>query len=78
MRFLFFGRLRDAVGASEIEAALPPTVTDSEALRQWVGAEHPAVLEPTVKIALDDVLTTGAAPLAGVTEAAFLPPVSGG
>ena len=78
MRLIFFGRLRDAVGASEIECSIPTTIADSEALRLWIGNEHPALLDATVRIALDDVLTSGAAPIAGVVEAAFLPPVSGG
>jgi molybdopterin converting factor small subunit len=78
MRILFFGRLRDAVGASEIERAVPDGVADSEALRTWLGATHPEILEPTVRIALDDVLIAGPVALEGVAEAAFLPPVSGG
>ena len=78
MKLLFFGRLRDAVGAGEIERALPSDVGDSEALRRWLGADHPALLEPTVLIALDDVLVRDPASLDGVAEAAFLPPVSGG
>ncbi|MEO5577786.1 MAG: hypothetical protein ABIR25_01885 [Sphingomicrobium sp.] len=47
-------------------------------MRAWIGAEYLALLDATVRIALDDVLTTGPAPIAGVAEAAFLPPVSGG
>jgi hypothetical protein len=39
---------------------------------------HPAILEPTVRIALDDALIAGPVALEGVAEAAFLPPVSGG
>ena len=74
----FFGRLRDAAGADEIERDVPPQVVDSEAMRQWLGAEFPAWLEPTVRIAIDDVLTTRAVPIAEASEAAFLPPVSGG
>lgn len=78
MKFLFFGRLRDEVGASEIESSVPARIADSEALRSWVGAEHPALLDPKVRIALDDVLASGPAPIKGVSEVAFLPPVSGG
>ena len=78
MRLIFFGRLRDAVGAGEIECSVPATIVNSEALRLWIGNEYPALLDTTVRIALDDVLTSGAAPIAGVAEAAFLPPVSGG
>jgi sulfur-carrier protein len=78
MRLTFFGRLRDSVGAGEIDRPVPANVTDSEALRAWIGAEYPELTDPTVRIALDDALAIGAAPLAGASEAAFLPPVSGG
>ena len=78
MRLTFFGRLRDAVGAGEIECSVPANIANSEALRLWIGNEHPVLLDATVRIALDDVLTSGPAPIAGVEEVAFLPPVSGG
>ena len=78
MKFLFFGRLRDEIGADQIESSVPARITDSEALREWVGAEHPTLLDARVRIALDDVLASGAMPIKGVTEVAFLPPVSGG
>lgn len=58
--------------------AVPPQIVDSEAMRRWLGEQYPALLDPSVRIAIDDVLATGATPLAGAAEAAFLPPVSGG
>ena len=78
MKLTFFGRLRDAIGVGEIDCSIPTNVVDSESLRLWIGEEYPALLDATVRIALDDVLTSAAAPIAGVAEAAFLPPVSGG
>lgn len=78
MRLRFFGRLRDAVGAAELDRALPAGVDDSESLRKWLGADHPVLLDEKVRIALDDVLIHDRARLDGVAEAAFLPPVSGG
>ena len=78
MKLTFFGRLRDAIGVGEIDCSIPTNVVDSESLRLWIGEEYPALLDATVRIALDDVLTSAAAPIAGVVEAAFLPPVSGG
>ena len=78
MKLSFFGRLRDAVGAGECERAVPPHIVDSEAVRRWIGAEYPVLLEPTVRIAIDDVLASRAAPIQGASEVAFLPPVSGG
>ena len=78
MRLTFFGRLRDVVGAGEIDRSLPTNVVDCESLRLWIGAEFPAVVDPRVRIALDEVIASGAAPIAGVRKVAFLPPVSGG
>ena len=77
MKLRFFGRLRDAV-ADELEVEIPPDVMDSEQLRAWLGREHPALLDPGVKIALDDRILIAPTTIAGVREAAFLPPVSGG
>ena len=78
MRLTFFGRLRDAVGAGEIHCSPPTNIVDSESLRAWISIDHPALADETVRIALDDVLITGATSIAGVSEVAFLPPVSGG
>lgn len=47
-------------------------------MRLWIGAQYPALLDPKIRIALDDRLVGRAAPIAGVSEVAFLPPVSGG
>ena len=78
MRLTFFGRLREAVGAGEIDCLPPATIVDSESLREWISVDHPALADATVRIALDDVLITGPTSIAGVSEVAFLPPVSGG
>jgi molybdopterin synthase sulfur carrier subunit len=77
MRVRFFGRLRDAIG-DELDVDVPARITDCEALRQWLALDHPALLDPGVRIALDDRMAVGPAPLSGIKEAAFLPPVSGG
>ena len=66
------------IGAGEIDRSLPSNVVDCESLRVWIGVEFPALLDPKVRIALDNVIASGAAPIAGVREVAFLPPVSGG
>ena len=78
MRLTFFGRLREAIGAGELQREIPDDVADSEALRAWIGGDYPDLLDAKVRIALDDVVTSGAVSIAGVAEVAFLPPVSGG
>ena len=78
MKLTFFGRLRDVIGSGEMDCSLPTNIVDSEMLRTWIGGQYPALLDKSVIIALDDVLASGSVPIAGVSEAAFLPPVSGG
>lgn len=78
MRLTFFGRLRESVGAGEIDRYLPANVVDSVSLRMWIGTEFPDLLDPKVRIAFDDLVVGDAAPIVGVVEVAFLPPVSGG
>jgi molybdopterin synthase sulfur carrier subunit len=77
MKLRFFGRLRDAV-SGQMEVDVPRDVTDSEQLRAWLGREYPALLDPSVRIALDDRMLVAATPIAGAREVGFLPPVSGG
>lgn len=78
MKLRFFGRLRDALGTDEVEVDVPGDVTDSETLRTWLGSDYPALLDPSVRLVLDDTVVVGCQPLGTAREAAFLPPVSGG
>jgi len=78
MRVRFFGRLRGLVDDGEADIALPPEVTTSEAARMWLGSDHPALLDRSIRIAVDDRLAIGDELLDGAREIAFLPPVSGG
>ena len=75
---LFFGRLRDALGTNALIAALPEGVDDTDGLRAWLGREHPALREASVRIAVNAELSPGNAPVADGDEIAFLPPMSGG
>ena len=77
MKVRFFGRLRDTIG-DEREVTLPPEVENSEHLRAWLGRDHPDLLDPAVRIALDDRMLVATTPLGEARELAFLPPVSGG
>jgi molybdopterin synthase sulfur carrier subunit len=75
---LFFGRLQDAVGTKALTAALPEGVRDTESLRAWLGGEHPALRDPSVRIAVNAELDLGNVPVDEDDEIAFLPPMSGG
>jgi molybdopterin synthase sulfur carrier subunit len=78
-KVLLFGRLADVAGWREREVVLPASLS---LLRSRLTIEDPALGEalsgPGVQAAVDQVLTRADAPLAGVAEVAFLPPLSGG
>jgi molybdopterin converting factor subunit 1 len=75
---LFFGRLQDAMGTRTLAVTLPDGIRDTESLRAWLGREHPALRDDSVRIAVNAKLSPGNAPLADGDEIAFLPPMSGG
>ena len=80
-RILYFGKLIDITGATEETGALPDAVQDTEMLRQWADQTHGAtgaLLERTVRIAIDNEIVSEPASLAGALEIAFMPPVGGG
>jgi molybdopterin synthase sulfur carrier subunit len=74
LRITFFGRLRDAAPAGPV----PPGVRDTGALRAWLAADRPELLDPSIRIAVNDEIVLGERPLGGDDEIAFLPPMSGG
>jgi molybdopterin synthase sulfur carrier subunit len=75
---LFFGRLRDAVGASALRLDLPAHVSDTQSLRAWLADRHPDLSDPLVRIAVNAELQPEGAPISATDEIAFLPPMSGG
>ena len=78
MKIVFLGRLADAAGHREFEFALPPGITDTTALRDLLGKDIPALVDPSVRIIVNDVVARDGHPLAPGDEVAFFPPVSGG
>jgi molybdopterin synthase sulfur carrier subunit len=78
-RVLLFGRLADVAGWRERELVAPPTL---DALRRRLGRDDARLAEalagPGVQVAIDQAIVRGDAPLEGVAEIAFLPPMSGG
>lgn len=77
-KILFFGRLRDSIGTGALTAALPDHVRDTVTLRAWLGVQHPALLDSSIRIAVNAELGPGSAAVADEDEIAFLPPMSGG
>ena len=74
MRITFFGRLRDGTPPGPV----PPGVRDTGALRAWLGGDRPELLDPSIRIAVNDEMIQGDRPLGDDDEIAFLPPMSGG
>ena len=77
-RVLLFGRLSDIAGWRERDIDSPSL----EALRALLADEDASLAEalaaPGVQIALDQAIVRGDAALSGLSEVAFLPPMSGG
>jgi molybdopterin converting factor small subunit len=61
---------------SDIE--IPAQVTDSAALRRFVGERWPELNGPGVRIAVNHRLVHDVVSLSAGDEIAFLPPMSGG
>lgn len=81
LTILYFGKLADAAGRAEETVDLPASITDSEALRHWLDQRlgcDGALAAPTVRIAVNDEIVAGPAPVRDGDEVAFMPPVGGG
>ncbi len=78
MKVLFLGRLADTVGAAEQSVELPGDVRDVDALRSWLGDQIPALLDPKLRLIVNNVLAQPGQVVTTVDEVAFFPPVSGG
>lgn len=74
MRISFYGRLRDGAPAGRV----PPGVRDTAALRTWLGGDRPELLDPSVRIAVNDEMVSGERSIGEGDDIAFLPPMSGG
>lgn len=80
-RILFFGKLQDQLGKSEHHINLPNDVTDTSALLNYLdnaldlkGCLH----DVSVRIAVNNTITTHTTSISDNDEIAFLPPVGGG
>ena len=79
VRVLYFASLKDYAGSAE-EAVEVPEGTDVAALWDSLQRMHPRLREVTIRplAACDMAYAPWDRPLRGVSEVAFLPPVSGG
>lgn len=80
-RILYFGRLSDLTGAAEETLSLPDAVSTAGELRQFLDLRfeaNGALLEPTVRIAVNNELCFDTMAITEADEIAFMPPVGGG
>lgn len=80
-KILYFGRLSDVTGLTEERLDLPSDITTAGELRTWLDLRFQsegALLDPTVRIAIDSEITLDGTPIGEATEIAFMPPVGGG
>lgn len=80
-QLLYFGRLMDTLGTGEETIALPATIRDTAALRRWLDEGRGldgALLEKTVRLAVNSEIVNDPHPVSDSDEIAFMPPVGGG
>jgi len=83
MRFVYFARVREAVGIDCEERDVPATVHTIQDCLDWLrqcDARYALAFSDPVRLryALDQQMVTANAPLAGCSELAIFPPVTGG
>ena len=83
MKFKYFAWVRERIGRAEEEITVPSTVATVGELVEWLKHRGPeyenALAEPSIiRVALDRVHAERSNPIAGATEAALFPPMTGG
>lgn len=83
VRILYFARLREALGLSNEEAAIPDDIADVSGLMRWLAERGGAWQEQfdgchQIRAALNQELVPDTAGIKAGDEVAFFPPVTGG
>jgi molybdopterin synthase sulfur carrier subunit len=83
VRLVYLAWVRERIGRSTEDIALPTEVATAADLVRWLAARGPeyahAFERPEViRVAVDQRHVDPATPLAGAREIAFFPPVTGG
>lgn len=83
MRVLYFAWLREKIGIGAEDVELPAQVASVGALVDWLSARGPGYAaafadKKLVRCAVDQDFAGPQAGIAGATEIAFFPPVTGG
>jgi molybdopterin synthase sulfur carrier subunit len=80
---LYFARLREALGTSSEQIALPPAVSDLDGLRALLAARggtwsEELALNRRIRAAVNQSMAAGDTAISDGDEIAFFPPVTGG
>lgn len=79
VKVLFFGQLKELVGAGEEQVELPAGAAVADLLARYrLRVPHWADLQSSLAVAVNQEYADAEAPLHANDEVAFLPPVSGG
>ena len=83
MKLLYFAWVRERVGKTEEEVALPSGIATVGELMEWLagrGEEYAYAFEnrKVIRAAIDHVHVKPETALAGAREIAFFPPMTGG
>jgi molybdopterin synthase sulfur carrier subunit len=83
VKLVYFAWVRERIGRTDEEISLPPDVSTAGDLLAWLRARGPeyehALSEPrAIRIAVDRVHAAPGTPLAGASEVALFPPMTGG
>jgi len=80
-KLLYFGRLTDITQTSAETLGIPDRIKSTDDLRTWLDKHHTAngaLLEGTVRIAINNEFVQEPAAFQQTDEIAFMPPVGGG
>jgi molybdopterin synthase sulfur carrier subunit len=83
VKLVYFAWVRERIGRKDEEVTLPQDVTTAGDLLAWLKRRGPeyenALAEPrAIRIAIDHVHARAETPLAGASEVALFPPMTGG
>lgn len=83
MKLLYFAWVREMVGVAEEEVSLPEGIVSAADLMGWLATRDEGYAAAfaeadLIRIALDRSHAEPGDPIAGVREAAFFPPMTGG
>ena len=83
MKLVYFAWVRERIGRKDEEIVLPASVATAGDLIDWLKGRGPeyehALAEPrAIRVAVDRVHAAPETPLAGASEVALFPPMTGG